>query len=220
MLKLDTLMAFFIFISIILSCNPKTSEHNPTLSSTDNTTDTHNSSISSQDSLTNTTKAISHKVLFNFFPKSIDGYKTVGYPDEEDNFTGLPTGETESNFTSPKFMSFAKHLFESKSGNLLAIEVIDYNPNKESLNGFYKMYNGGTGIDDKAIKTTSYDLGIGNTQTLIREFVTLNKAEMHVFICNRFLINLQISNSTNNIKELKKAASLLNIRHMADIYCQ
>jgi hypothetical protein len=144
--------------------------------------------------------ALHHEEMFKYFPPKIQGYKATGYPDENDYLSGEPTGETASKFTSGGPVSFAKQLYVNGEQSL-AIEIIDYNPAKNYLEGLYKMYDFSSDVDNNLKKSVVKDLGIERVKSQLVYLKETNSAEMHIFICNRFLINI----STVNIKSYEVA---------------
>jgi hypothetical protein len=162
--------------------------------------------------------SVNHVLLFKYFPKSIEQYKTIGYPDENDNPTGLPTGETASQYTYPKFISFAKHLYENH-GKTIAVEILDYNIEKSAINGVGKMFSMDSAYKNEIENNDLYELKILKTKASYKEFKNENKTEMHIIVCERFLININILGAVNGVNLLKKVANEIAIKKLIEDYC-
>ena len=207
-------MKYYLLIMICFTfcaCNPKTTKEKRAVQK-------QNKEITDTIVQVKKDSSISHTLLFKYFPQEISTFNTIGYPDKNDNPTGLPTGETASPYTFPKFISFAKHLYEKK-GSSVAIEILDYNIKKEAIYDIIEMMAIDSAYENNSELNNLYNLSITNTKASYKIFKNENKCEMHIILCNRFVINIHIFGEMNGFQLLKKVASSIPIKSLMKDYC-
>lgn len=193
------------------ACNPKDKQK-------ENSTENQKKEINDTTLQIKKDSSLSHILLFKYFPKEIKSFKTVGYPDKNDNPTGLPTGETASPYTYPKFISFAKHLYE-KGEKSIAIEILDYKIETTAINDFKKMMAMDSAYENSSEINIVYSLSIPNTTTSYKVYINERKCEMHIVLCDRFVININILGVANGAELLKKVATVIQLQQLKEDYC-
>lgn len=196
---------------LVIACNPKNTEQN-----NDKTSEVSKE----QDTLVLIKKdsSLKHTLLYKYFPPIIKNYKTIGYPDANDKPTGLPTGETASSYTFPKYISFAKHLYV-RNGRSIAIEILDYNIERDAINGYKKMFSLDSIYENAVESNFLYNLKIAKTKASYKVFKQENKYEMHIVVCDRFVININILGEENGLSILKNVAAEIPVNLLIKDYC-
>ena len=203
------LFLFIVALRIAVSCNnaPGTA-----LTPIDSTT---NHQINSDKIITDT--AVSYTHFNKYLPLAIKGFKTEGYPDTLDRFTGAPTGETGSLFTSGGKLSFIKHLYKNGESEV-ALEIIDYKLAPDAYKGLLRMYDIDH-VEDNDLRETelieSDFPGVQAKQVYDKEDKNIT---IHAFVCNRFIINVQVvkAKATDQAKDV---LALIKLEELIKDYC-
>lgn len=163
-------------------------------------------------------QAMDHKVLITYLPEKVVGYKTIGYPDINDKYDGQATGETRSPVANPKYGSFAKQQYE-KGKSRAEIALIDFLPGRNEFEGFRRLYLS-TSMITKIQEMRRVDLALPATEAAFNLFPEENKGELRLFVCNRFLISIQVVDSKDAETELKKIAAAIRVSDLVKDQCK
>lgn len=163
-------------------------------------------------------QAMDHMVLINYLPEKINGYKAIGYPDLNDKYDGQATGETRSPVANPKYGSFAKHQYE-KGKSRAEITLVDFLPGRNEFEGFRRLYLS-TSMDTKIQVMRRVDLGLQSTEAAFNLFPEENKGDLRLFVCNRFLISIQVVDTKDAETELKKIAAAIRVSDLVKDQCK
>lgn len=163
-------------------------------------------------------QALDHKLLITYLPEKVTGYKAIGYPDLDDKYDGLATGETRSPVANPKYGSFAKQQYE-KGMTRGEISLVDFLPGRNEFEGFRRLYLS-TVKDTKIQVMKRVDLGLPSTEAAFNLFPEENKGDLRLFVCNRFLISIQVVDTKDAETELKKIAAAIRVSDLVKDQCK
>lgn len=156
--------------------------------------------------------SLGHLLLKEYLPSSLPGFKTEGYPDQDDKFTGEPTGETASGQTSGGRLSFVKHLFTQQRTEA-AIEIVDYANATDTYHALYKMYDFNKIVDNGLERSELINTGIPQLKAKQVYNKKENNAILYGFLCDRFIITIQVI----NVKKLSTVRDILQRMKLAEL---
>lgn len=162
-------------------------------------------------------QALDHRALIQYLPVKPEGYKAIGYPDINDKYDGMATGETRSPMATPKYVSFAKHQYE-KGKTRAEVSIIDFLPGKSEYEGFKRLY---LGLEKRTETQLMYraSLTLPSTEAAYNLFPPENKGELHLFVCDRFLVDIRVVETKEAEKELKKILASVRIADLVKDHC-
>ncbi len=116
---------------------------------------------------------------------------------------GKPSGESAHRGKSGNiYFSYAKQHYV-RGNNDYYIEIVDYKDKPDVLQGLLRMYGFDTAINNNEFSTSLEKIGVEKVRALTTTYKTEKTAKLTLAVNNRFIINGNVSGSTD-IKALKK----------------